>query len=151
MEDQNINKDVFNVQIDEQGRMSIKTMASWAMIIVITSLAGFVLSVISYTKNKQEAMDVYESMGNEGFGRIFKFASQGNITQLILSILIGLLLIYFLHQFASRAKKGVETLDPAELNSGLAGLKNYFMALGIISIIVIALILIALIFLTLFV
>lgn len=151
MENQNFNKEVFSVRFDEESRMNIKTMASWAMIIVITSLAGYVLSIISYAKNKQDAMEVYESMEDVGFGRIFKYASQGNITQLILSILVGLLLVYFLYQFSTRAKKGVETLDPVELNSGLAGLKNYFMAMGIISIIVIALIFIALIFLTMFV
>lgn len=148
---QDQNRDVFRLDIDDEARMNIRTMATWAMLMAITSVTGIILSAVNYLKYKDADSGVFDSNNSEGLGNIFRYSSQGNAVQLVLSACISLLISYFLFQFSVKAKRAVETLNQHDLNAGLGNLKNFFMALAIIAIIVMSLIIIVLLFLTLFV
>ena len=62
-------------------------------------------------------------------------AGTAGLAGVIISVLIGLLVTYFLYMFASKAKKGMEGLSEYDVNIGFANFKNYFLVIGILVII----------------
>jgi hypothetical protein len=144
MENQQQHTDIFGLQFDEQAKNSIKTMATWAMIIAVISLADILFSFVEYFKARNKInqfADEYEFRG--GFSSV---ASGTSLVTLVLSTIISLLLSWFLYQFSTRARSGIDGMDTAELNQGLAGLKNYFLTTAVLVIIVMAFMLIAMLF-----
>lgn len=142
MENQEQQNDIFGLQFDENAKSTIKTITSWAMIIVVCSLVGYVLAFIKYFKEKK----ALESMvGSEEFGSssLIGASSTSNLAGIIISVIVGLLITYFLYQFASKTKKGVETLSQNDVIQGFANFRNYFLTIGIVAIIVIVFVLIA--------
>lgn len=146
MENQNQQTEVFSLQFDETAKYNLRTMARWSIIIVITVVAGYLVGIIDYFQTKNRVSVQPEFNEDTGTGNFSVVLDSGNIVMLLLPILVGLLLCYFLYRFSVKSKNGVENMDLGELNQGLVSLKNYFMALGILSIIVIVLVFIILLF-----
>lgn len=144
MENQDQRSDVFGLQFDEPAKSSIKTMAVWAMITVVTTLLGIVISFVEYFKARNQVNSFAdESDFGGGFSTL---ANTTTLVSVVISTLISLLLCYFLYQFSTRSKSGIDGMNPAELNQGFAGLKNYFLTTAILIIIVMAFMLIAMLF-----
>ena len=130
METTSSSQSIFNLKIDSTARQHLLVMASWAMIIFITALIKYVFSIIEYINLKNQldyhAGGVYmSSRGSTLFGVIF-------------TIIIGLLINYFLFQFSSLTKKGINNLSQADLNRGLSNLKAFFNIIGVLMIIFLA-------------
>jgi hypothetical protein len=145
MENQQQENNLFNLQLDNTSRMHIRNMTIWALIMVVVSLISYVIGFIDYYKKKQEIQRII-SDEDSPFGFFLKFGGGNSLGGLLFTTIIGLLVTYFLYQFSVKAKKGVENLSQSDLNQGLMNLRNYFMAIGIICIVVAALMLFAMIF-----
>jgi hypothetical protein len=127
MEQLNQESSLFDLSIDETAKDHLKKIASWAIVIVICAVVGYILNII---KVVQPHRSISES---EGFGvTVVKGPKIGGV---ILGILIGLLINYFLFQFANFTKKGVNGMSQPDLNAGFYNLRIYFMIVGILVII----------------
>lgn len=116
---------VSELKIDDTAKRHIASLAQWAMIVVVTAVIGYVLSLVQYFTTDPEARTASEgfsglSVGSEGLGGI------------IFGIVIGLLCNYFLYQFASQAKTSIAGSNPELLGSGFRSLKTYFIIITII-------------------
>lgn len=145
MENQDQRSDIFGLQFDEPAKNSIKTMTTWAMIMVVVTLLSVILSFVEYFKTRRQ-IDALAGEYEFGGGRFSSIAKGGSLAGIVISTLISLLLCYFLYQFSTRSKSGIDGMNTTELNKGLAGLKNYFLTTGILIIIIMAFLLIALLF-----
>jgi len=127
MEQTNQDSSLFDLKIDETSKDLLRKVATWAMVVVVTSLIGYVTQIIQLATARNRAVEY------EGFK--FSERSQSNIGSTIFSIVVGLFLTYFLYQFASLSKKGVEAVSQPDLNKSFLNLKYYFMVTGILIII----------------
>ena len=139
-EQQNQSSDLFNeMGIDPMAKQYIRSMASWAMVIVVVAVIGYVLSIIDLFRTKTVPFS-----RSEGFDMGFTQRIGGSdMFGTFFSIAIGLLVNFFLFRFATQAKAGVDGLDQSALNKSFSNLKAYFMACSIILIIVFVLVLLA--------
>ena len=127
MENLDQESSLFELSINETAKDHLKRIASWAIVIVICAVLGYILNII---KAFQPQRSFSES---EGFG--VTVARGSNIGGVIVGILIGLLVNYFLFQFANFTKKGVNGMSQPDLNAGFNSLRIYFMIVGILVII----------------
>lgn len=137
---ENDTPDIFSstgIKIEDTARRHIAGIASWAMIIVVTAVIGYALTLFQLfsrpkaTVTRSEGFEnfIQASTDNRGFG--------------ILGILIGLLINYFLYQFAVQSRKSISELNPAQLGASFRNLKIYFLITTVIMIIVCLFVLIA--------
>jgi magnesium-transporting ATPase (P-type) len=139
MENQDLN--LFSLQVDETSKSNITSTARWVTIIVVCSIIGVIINIYLMLKPKPK-IDLYESDSLN-----FRTSAGGdNIASEIIGIVVTVVLIIFLMNFARFAKAGVENNNIQEVNKGFANLKNYFLTLGILFIIVLILFLLALTF-----
>jgi hypothetical protein len=136
MQTENPQTDLFRDEfhIDETGKMHIRSLASWAMVVVITSVLGYVASILELFTSKEEYAPV------EGFSSTFAFEGT-NTGGSIFVIIIGLLINFFLYRFASQAKTAVGALNVEKLNNSFRNLKIYFVITSILMILVLLLLL----------
>jgi uncharacterized membrane protein len=130
---QNQQSDLFNeMGVDPMARQYIRSMASWAMIIVVTAVLGYIVSVIDLFRAKPAQINSAEGFGFE----MTQSSDSADYFGTFFSIAIGLLINFFLYRFASQSRAAVDQLDQQKLNNGFGNLKAYFMACSIILIIV---------------
>jgi hypothetical protein len=132
MENEQQTPNLFELQFDEGAKSNVLTMARWAMIIVLTSVVGYLLTIVKYFKQKSQ-LDAM--MGDSEYDFQKSYASTAQTTGLvtiIISVLIGLLVTYFLYQFSAKAKSGMESMNSYDVNVGFANFKNYFLVIGIL-------------------
>jgi uncharacterized membrane protein len=129
--------DLFSeMELDPMAKQYIRSMASWAMIIVVVSVIGYVLTIIDLFRAKPIV-----NSRSEGFDMgIAERMGGSDIFASLFSIAIGLLINFFLFRFATQARAGVEGSDQSQLNKSFGNLKAYFMACSIILIIVFVLV-----------
>ncbi len=135
MEQLNTENSLFDLSIDDTAKDHLRKICSWAMIIVITAVIGYVIALVRAFMPKAHIVQ------SEGFG-VSVSAGQG-LGSVIFGIIIGLLINYFLYQFSSLTKKGVNGMSQTDLNAGLYNLKIYFIVISVIVIIVLAIALLA--------
>src|ERR1043166_6955737 len=135
MEELNTENSLFDLSIDETAKDHLRRICSWAMIIVITAVIGYVFALIRAFLPKTQVVQ------SEGFG-VSVSAGQG-LGSVIFGIIIGLLVNYFLYQFASLTKKGVNGMSQTDINAGFYNLKIYFIVISVIVIIILAIALLA--------
>jgi len=119
---------LFSLSIDETAKNHLRSLATWSMVIVISALIGYVLTIIKALQTKPQVVQ------SEGFGT--SFATGGGLGGAIFGIVIGLLVNYFLFQFANHTKRGINGMNQADLDSGFYNLKIYFAIIGVLFIIV---------------
>lgn len=141
MEQENQSSDLFSeLGFDPMAKQYIRSMASWAMVIVVVSVIGYILTIIDLFREKAPAT----FNRAEGFDVGFTEKAGGSeVLTSLFSIAIGLLINFFLYRFARQAKAGVDGMSQSELNGSFSNLKAYFMACSIILIIAFVLILLA--------
>ena len=118
---------IFKLRIDETARQHLLTMASWAMIIFILALIKYALSIVGYVQLKNQP--------DYQIGEVYVSAKASNLSGVIITIAIGLLINYFLYQFSAFTKKGINNLSQLDLNMGFRHLRSYFTIIGILVII----------------
>jgi small-conductance mechanosensitive channel len=131
--EQNTENSLFDLSIDETAKDHLRRICSWTLVIVITAVIGYVVAIIKAFIPKTQAVQ------NEGFG-VSVTTGQG-IGSVIFGIIIGLLINYFLYQFANLTKKGVSGMSQTDLNAGFYNLKIYFVIISVLVIIVLAFVL----------
>ena len=120
--------------VDTMAKQYIRSIATWAMVIVVCSVIGYVLNIVDLFRAKPPVSAFRRS---EGFDLDFAERFGGSsVFSTMLVIAIGMLMNYFLFRFASQARAGIDGVDQAKLNAGFRNLKAYFMAFTIILIIV---------------
>jgi uncharacterized protein DUF5362 len=119
---------LFDLSIDETAKNHLRSLATWGMVIVISAVIGYVLAIIKALQTKPQGIQ------SEGFGS--SFTAGGNLGGAIFGIVIGLLVNYFLFQFANHTKRGINGMSQADLDSGFYNLKIYFAIIGVLLIIV---------------
>jgi hypothetical protein len=72
----------------------------------------------------------------EGFDLSFAMGGDSNVASDVIGILVGLLINFFLFRFAVQSRNALKGLNQGELNSSFSHLKNYFMVISILCIIV---------------
>ncbi|MEI9944830.1 MAG: hypothetical protein WDN26_11480 [Chitinophagaceae bacterium] len=123
---------LFDLHIDENAKQSLKGTAVTAGIAAILSLIVSIVGVIKFFVDKSRT-------GYENFGETGRVQSATNLFSVIISLVITILLFYFLNRFSTYTKNGINASNAQSLNEGLGGLANYFKTMGILLIIVIIL------------
>jgi uncharacterized protein DUF5362 len=119
---------LFDLSIDETAKNHLRSLVTWSMVIVISAVIGYGLTIIKALQTKPQGIQ------SEGFGA--SFTTGGNLAGTIFGILIGLLVNYFLFQFANHTKRGINGMNQADLDTGFYNLKIYFAIIGVLFIIV---------------
>ena len=135
MEQQDASSSLFDLSIDETAKDHLRRICSWTMVIVITAVIGYVVAIIKALMPKAQVIQ------SEGFG--VSVGAGQNLGSVIFGIIIGLLINYFLYQFANLTKKGVNGMSQTDLNAGFYNLKIYFVIISIMVIIALAIVLLA--------
>ena len=136
MENQELN--LFSLSIDHTSKANIKNTATWVTVLVICGVIGIVLSLYEFIKPAPKVI-----LNESGYNPPL----QGeNIISLLLGLIINIVLIIFLYNFSRLAKRGVENSNIADISKGFLNLKNYFLVIGVLFIIIIFFLLIVLTF-----
>ena len=128
--EQDTENSLFDLSIDETAKDHLRRICSWTMVIVITAVIGYVIAIIKALLPKTQVIQ------SEGFG--ISVNTGQTLGSAIFGIIIGLLLNYFLFQFANLTKKGVNGMNQTDLNTGFYNLKIYFVIISVLVIIVLA-------------
>ena len=135
----NNNNDLFgDLTFDHTAKQYIRSIAGWAIVIVVVALLSYVLSLVQVFSAPQ-----ITTPKSEGFDFGFKVTGTDK-TSTIVTIFIGLLLNIFLFRFASQAKAGLNGLNQTSLNNAFNSLKIYFIILSILCILFFLIIILAL-------
>lgn len=123
----NTDSSLFDLKIEENCKEQLKGLTTWAKIVVITSVISLVIGLIGLLMPKKTVQ----------YGDSVLETERGtSIGGYIFTVIISLLLAYFLYQFSVFTRRGVDNLSQPDLNRGLNSLKSYFMTYGILIIIV---------------
>ena len=128
--EQDTENSLFDLSIDETAKDHLRRICSWTMVIVITAVIGYIVAIIKALLPKTQVIQ------SEGFG--ISVNTGQTLGSAIFGIIIGLLLNYFLYQFANLTKKGVNGMNQTDLNTGFYNLKIYFVIISVLVIIVLA-------------
>lgn len=133
------NSDLFgDLSFDHTAKQYIRSIASWAIVIVVVAVISYALSLIrvltapEIVTPKAEGFDFNFAMKSEGVGGT------------VFVILVGLLINYFLYRFATLAKTGLNGLDQTSLNKSFNNLKVYFIILSIVCLLIFLVVILAL-------
>jgi hypothetical protein len=124
--------DIFSneVKIDDTAKSHILGLTSWAMIIVATTVLGYIIALVAAILAPKVDFSAVEM---EGFSAA-SMMQQKSVGSSIFSLIIGIVIYYFLYQFASKAAAGVKNNNMDEVKAGFKGLKIYFAILAILMI-----------------
>ena len=131
-----------DLEFDRTAKQHIHSMASWAMIVVVVAVIGYIITIAQLFSGTQTL-----DQRSEGFGLGANLAGS-DTTFSIIAIVIGLLINFFLYRFASQARKGIDGLNQDQLNKSFNSLKTYFMIMSVILIVVFVVVLLAAIMVT---
>lgn len=125
------------LKIDDTAKSHIRGMASWAMIMVVVAVIGYVLSILqAIVGDKQEVLTQ-----SEGFTSSI-LSSEKSMSGVIISILVGLFINYFLFRFATDANRSVNSMNQELFSKSIRNLKIYFAVLSILMILALLFVLI---------
>jgi len=131
MEEQNQLDNFFNISIDAAARGHIKQIALWAKICALCAFIGYAVSlVVALFGHKDYTVEA------EGFSFGTYMRAGNSIVGVVITIIIGSIINYFLFQFSVAATQGVDSMDSVKLNEGLNYLRIYYKIYGILLIIV---------------
>jgi len=116
---------------------SIFSAARVAGIAAIVSLGGSLIGIISLLIKPAAPLPVAEE-GFEGQD-MQQLAQSSTYLSAFVSLIISVLVFYFLFRFASQARAGIKNGNPGQVSSGLQSLARYFKIWGIIALMVIIL------------
>src|SRR5258706_3937246 len=143
MDTQNTNQSLFSLGINDNLRTHLRSAAVVAGIAAILSLASSILQVVASFVNRGKTSVQYRY---EGFTQTTASVERtGNTAGAIITLIISILLFYFLNRFASQTKAGLNANNPEIVNSGFSGLSGYIVTIGILLIICLAIVLLALV------
>lgn len=125
--------DSFESQLSPEARGYLKTASGWALFLAILGFIGAAFMLLGAVGlfAAGSAMDSINQPENP-VSDMMKGPAMGIIT-LIFTVL-WCLPIYFMFKFATKTRTALSTNNNVELTKAFAGLKSYFMYLGIFAI-----------------
>lgn len=127
-----------SIKIDGTASTHIRAIASWAMIVVITTVFGYVLNIIALVINPDAPAEIQ----SEGFSTTV-FTERQSVGGTVFTILIGLAINYFLYRFASGVTGSINGMSQEKFSSSFRYLKIYFAIITILMILALLFMLIA--------
>jgi len=124
----------FNIVFDETTRTHIRSAANWARIIALCAFIGYGISLVVALF----APSYRYAAGMEG-ERVETFARTSNLLGVMISIIIGGLINYYLYRFARATIKGMDSMDGIKTTEGFNSLRIYFKIYGVLLIILLSL------------
>src|SRR5258708_22112754 len=107
MEEQNQNSqldNLFNLSFDQSAREQLKNISLWAKICALCAFGGYAISlVVAFFGHRNYAM------GAEGFNFYSYIRTGSSPLGVIVTVLIGGFVNYFLYRFATTAKQGLDS------------------------------------------
>src|SRR5215813_6428213 len=119
----NTDSTLFDLKFDENCKEELRGLSLWTKIVVITSVISLLFGFIGVLMPKK-TITQFENYR-------YETEKSGNIIGYLFTVVISLLLAYFLYQFSVFTKRGVDNISQPDLNKGLSNLKSYFMTYGI--------------------
>ena len=135
-------KDLFApaITIDGTAKMHIRGIASWAMVIVVSTILVYVLSILDMV------MHPAQPSATQAEGFTASILAQGQSTAgTIFTILVGLAVNYFLYRFARSITSSINGMSLEKFSSSFRSLKLYFAITTIILVLLLLLLLIAIV------
>ena len=133
-ENTNPSASLFDFNVDENLKQSMRGAANWAGIAAIISFAGSLLGLINYFIQRAKLQALYREYGTLADSSP---AMTGGLIGAFISFAIGIVLFVFLMKFSRKTKLGVDCGETYHITEGISGLSVYFKVIGIILIIVI--------------
>ena len=137
MENSTSDKSLFDLSFDENVKQSLKGAATWGGLAAIVSLIGSILGLVNYFVEKGKESR-YGGNSLEEM-QIQQAANTGGFVSVVITLIIGIILFYFLNKFSRSAKAGIDTNDHYMINEGLGSLSTYFKFIGVLLIIILVL------------
>ncbi|HQV59249.1 MAG: hypothetical protein IPQ25_04640 [Chitinophagaceae bacterium] len=137
MENSTSDKSLFDLSFDENVKQSLKGAATWGGLAAIVSLIGSILGLVNYFVEKGKESR-YGGNSLEEM-QIQQAANTGGFVSVVITLIIGIILFYFLNKFSRSAKAGIDTNDHYLINEGLGSLSTYFKFIGVLLIIILVL------------
>ena len=134
MENSTSDKSLFDLSFDENVKQSLKGAATWGGLAAIVSLIGSILGLVNYFVEKGKESR-YGGNSLEEM-QIQQAANTGGFVSVVITLIIGIILFYFLNKFSRSAKAGIDTNDHYLINEGLGSLSTYFKFIGVLLIII---------------
>ena len=115
--------------LDRQATEYLVETARWTKFIGITFLTCCGIAVILFLANLSD-VGVFRS-----FSQFTIHSPQSSLLYVALLVFVFIVLVsYFLLNFSSKIKAGIETDSPELINRGLGAMKGYFVIAGIVAI-----------------
>lgn len=134
--EQNNPDSLFELQVDHESRNHFKEAAKWGNFIAVIYFVCFgLLLLVMLLAGSLLFNAARVGTDVEGFETVQPSALLVTL-QIVMGISMVVFLIYgglMLYRFASACRRGVETQDQQSFNFGLKGLRNYFIAAGIVA------------------
>lgn len=131
MDQQYSGQPLLDLEVDPQVSRSFREATRWAKFIGIVwaiclgiILIAAVIGGAKLAENLEYTLEEYQSP----FASII---AKGLLLFVIVVVVVGAVLLYFLFRFCSHIKTGLETEDQSLFMSGLKSLRNYFTIYGI--------------------
>jgi hypothetical protein len=135
MEEQSQLDNFFNLSFDTEARSFLRQMTLWARICAVCAFIGYGLSLVLAIFGHRRIIDSETDGFNMGM-----YVRTGSVLGVLITIVIGGILNYFLYRFSVDTARGLESMNSGKLNEGLGGLRTYFKILGILTIIILGLV-----------
>ncbi len=110
------------LKIDATAKTHIRSLASWAMIVVAVTVLGYVLNIAELIMSPGSSAIEMES---EGFSASV-LSGQKSTGGTIFAIVIGLTINYFLFRFAGMVNSSIDGLNTEKFGKSFRNLKIYF-------------------------
>ena len=110
-----------DLSFDHTAKQYLRSIISWARVIVVVAIISYAISLIKVLTTPEVV-----TPKSEGFDLNFTVGKSESIGSVVFTILVGLLINYFLYRFAALAKTGLNGLNQDSLNRSFNNLKVYF-------------------------
>ncbi len=133
MENESTRSSLFDLSFNDLTQQALARLARIAgvaavlsLIVAIASILGSVVQLLRPARVRLEE-----------FGEVYKGSDDkwSELAGSVLTLILFVVLFYYLKRFSDRAKKALNTNDQGSLNEGLSSLATYFKIIGVLLII----------------
>lgn len=141
-QNQNPNTSLFQLNLDSQNSYTLRSAASWAKVL---GIVGFIIAALCVFAGimTQQAMNQYGTVYRESGINANMIGNAGLIGYSIVAVMYLVSSIFALNA-GNKILRGLRTNDQYSLNSGFAGVRNFFAFWSILMIIFLLLLVIGL-------
>jgi hypothetical protein len=142
--EQNPNTSLFSLNLDAQNSYTLRSAASWSKVLgVVGLILGFLFVILGIVV--QQAVSRYNGYSSYRSGGLSSSAigNAGMAVYMVLGLIMIVTSVFALNA-GNKINQALKTNDQMALNSGFAGVRNYFAFWAVIIILILLLVLISL-------